>query len=459
MKLFFAALLLASTNSCTAFHMIMSSYSAGGQPPSKQRRQYNNKRRRGPNNSRRHKRSNRHQDDFREKEKSAERKKWILERQIAAKELKEKIFNLASSTERGFECKSDQREEMNELINQLSLLNPTSEPAWSYYGSLSRQLHLSMNDKRDDSGTEDPSLEGKWTLVYTDVPEITSLSLDPLMGLAKLGRIGQECTPFPNYTVKNVIELKRPEWAKDLPFLGTAESGILQKMTMRAKASPRNPGNLGLSYFPQGVEVSSSKSTAGNILPKFSLVTDGGLVALNPLQPLKVGLQIAGFDDSKSFKSFSPVKFDDESNESSKSDHRRAGNRLNLVTEEGLVALNPFQPWKVGLQLAGFDSSAADPWKSDDESKNNEKREKSIFDFAKSISEKGFLAGLLSMNPIQLGDTEGNTATEPSQSSESGGNMEQILYLDDDIRVSKDSQNHVTIDSRTCANANEECWF
>jgi len=448
--------------------MTMSSYSTGSQL-TQQRKLYSNKKRR--NNFRHNKRSNRYKrDTIREREESAKRQRCILERQTAAKELKGKIFDLATLTERGFECNSDRREEMNDLINQISLLNPTPEPAWSYYGVLSRQLHLSMSDEEDDSGTGSPSLEGKWTLVYTDVPEITSMSLNPFMGLAKLGKIGQECTPFPNYTVKNVIELKRPEWAKDFPFLGTAESGIIQKMTMRAQASPRNPRNIGLSSSPRGVEVLSSKSNENIQPPKFSLVTKDGLVALNPLQPLKIGLQIAGFDDSKVY---SPLKLDDNSNENNNSDYQGSGNRLNLITKEGLVALNPFQPWRVGLQLAGFDNGEIEPWKSNGLSEtDNENDEKSIFDLAKSISDKGFLAGLLSMNPIQLGETELETSSVPKQGG-GGASMiapldldqkeeeqeQQIIYLDTDIRIIRDSQNHVTIDSKSCTNSDEECWF
>ena len=55
---------------------------------------------------------------------------------------------------------------------------------------------------------------------------------------AKLGRIGQECSPP---FIKNVIEWKRPEWAKRLPFSGTDDSRVMQKVAIEAQASRDEP--------------------------------------------------------------------------------------------------------------------------------------------------------------------------------------------------------------------------
>merc|ERR1711935_241386 len=88
------------------------------------------------------------------------------------------------------------------------------------------------------------SISGKWTLIYTDAPDITGLdtSRNPF-STATLGRIGQDCNPP---FVKNVIEWKRPSWASSLPFSGNENSRILQKVVTSASASPDKPNLVNL---------------------------------------------------------------------------------------------------------------------------------------------------------------------------------------------------------------------
>ncbi len=73
--------------------------------------------------------------------------------------------------------------------------------------------------------------------------------------VATLGRIGQECKPP---TIKNVIEWKRPEWAANLPFSGTDDSRVLQKVVTSASASPNKPTIVELKLA--GFEVSTPDS-------------------------------------------------------------------------------------------------------------------------------------------------------------------------------------------------------
>lgn len=87
------------------------------------------------------------------------------------------------------------------------------------------------------------SLAGKWTLIYTDAPDIISLDGGPF-ATAKLGRVGQECNPP---SIKNVIEWIRPDWASSLPFLSDDESSrVLQKVCCEGRSSQEHPKTVDL---------------------------------------------------------------------------------------------------------------------------------------------------------------------------------------------------------------------
>ena len=155
---------------------------------------------------------------------------------VAAR-LKQELLTLGVSTNRGFKATRSEREQAIKIIDELARYNPTSEPAWPYYDD---------TQKAASTSTTNPSVAGKWTLVYTDAPDITSLDSTPT---AKLGRIGQEC--IPPY-VKNVIEWKRPDWASSLPFSGDDNSRVLQVST-KGTASPSSPLTLDLKLA--GIEL------------------------------------------------------------------------------------------------------------------------------------------------------------------------------------------------------------
>jgi len=172
---------------------------------------------------------------------------------------KAELINLADVTKRGFSASRDQRKRAQELVKILEEYNPTSDPAAPYY---------------KDPPSEDflgPNLCGKWTLIYTDAPDITGLDGGPL-ATAKLGRIGQECDPP---FIKNIIEWKRPEWAKTLPFSGSDESKVIQKVACEAQANRNDPlivnlkiaglDLLGVSGFAEedDTNTESSKSASG----------------------------------------------------------------------------------------------------------------------------------------------------------------------------------------------------
>eukprot|EP00562_Extubocellulus_spinifer_P000648 CAMPEP_0178472578 /NCGR_PEP_ID=MMETSP0696-20121128/1641_1 /TAXON_ID=265572 /ORGANISM="Extubocellulus spinifer, Strain CCMP396" /LENGTH=327 /DNA_ID=CAMNT_0020099769 /DNA_START=64 /DNA_END=1044 /DNA_ORIENTATION=+ len=150
-------------------------------------------------------------------------------------DLKDELFDLAASTERGFKASREQRKRVQDIVKKLAELNPTGEPASSYY-----EGNNNSGPALDDATAD---LAGKWTLMYTDAPDIISLDsggLGPIPSAAKLGRIGQECSPP---YIKNVIEWTKPEFVKSLslPFSGSDEDRILQKVVCEASATPADP--------------------------------------------------------------------------------------------------------------------------------------------------------------------------------------------------------------------------
>mmetsp|Transcript_17985 Transcript_17985/g.32609 ORF Transcript_17985/g.32609 Transcript_17985/m.32609 type:complete len:330 (-) Transcript_17985:481-1470(-) len=204
-------------------------------------------------------------------------------------EIKGQILSLAASTERGFEAAPSERDQMKDLILDLAdtFDGAAAEPAAPYYEDA--EIRYYDDDK--------PTLEGSWTLVYTDAPDITGLDagnskLLPLPPLAQLGRIGQSCKP-PYIT--NVIEWIKPSWAQKLPsFLLPGEdtnARILQKVVTEAKAVPSRPTQVDLTLV--GLDITARMSyddddddTSENILQE--AIKEKGLLAgflkTNPLE-------------------------------------------------------------------------------------------------------------------------------------------------------------------------------
>ena len=64
-----------------------------------------------------------------------------------------------------------------------------------------------------------------------------------MSGPAKLGKIGQECSPP---YIKNVIEWNRPDWASSLPFSGNEGDRVLQKVCCTGTANKSKPTTVDL---------------------------------------------------------------------------------------------------------------------------------------------------------------------------------------------------------------------
>ena len=164
---------------------------------------------------------------------------------------------------------SSEREEISSIISQLAALNPTSEPAAAYY-STNANTRPSTDTETGTNKTN--TVSGKWTLQYTNAPDITSL--DPTLSnndggilnlipspppLSKLARIGQECDAIAG-TITNIIEWRQPDWFSRVISDAEADSGmntenkdasssgprVLQKIICEATADPSRPFQVDL---------------------------------------------------------------------------------------------------------------------------------------------------------------------------------------------------------------------
>ena len=188
--------------------------------------------------------------------------------------LQKQLLQLATATNRGFTASPSERKQARELIYDLANYNPTTEPARPFYNATATSF--------DTDSADSPTLAGKWTLVYTDAPDITSLDRGGPLATAKLGRIGQECSPP---YIKNVIEWKRPDWAGALPFSGTDESRVLQKVVTEASASPEKPLIVNLKLA--GIEIVGAGGSNSDSLEE-SIQQDGLPAAWFQKNPLEL---------------------------------------------------------------------------------------------------------------------------------------------------------------------------
>jgi len=226
--------------------------------------------------------------------------------------LKLSLLLQAKNAQRGFDTTKEQRIHIEQIIQQLAKSNPTKEPAKSYY----------ENNNNKSNTNNEPDLAGKWTLIYTDAPDITSLDANtnnnPILAsilpspppTAKLGRIGQECDSIQS-TITNVIEWKKPDWITNIfSNMGTSNDNedevdeedndnntrILQKVKCQAKANPNKPCIVQLTLV--GLELVGTTSTSSNNMNSnnnflSSLLSEGPATILskNPITvegPLKV---------------------------------------------------------------------------------------------------------------------------------------------------------------------------
>ena len=235
--------------------------------------------------------------------------------------LRQELIDLGKRTERGFKASRSDRERAEKLILDLAQYNQVREPVRTYYG-----------DKPTDDAniaTTPPSIQGKWTLIYTDAPDITGLGVPS--PFVTLGRIGQDCSNPPY--ISNVIEWCAPSWANNIPlFVGknknsnTDAARILQKVVTFGSAVPASPTVVDLNVA--GLQLSSGNTTLterstsnesndknmGNTDLRTAIEEDGFIVGvLKQQQKDKPNIDLLKLDESRQppFGSFEILYLDE----------------------------------------------------------------------------------------------------------------------------------------------------
>lgn len=182
--------------------------------------------------------------------------------------IKNDLLELGEKTKRGFQANNSEKKRARELVFELAMFNPTEDAASPYY------------EHPDETNPPLYSVEGNWTLVFTDAPDITTLDQNLL---AELGRIGQECRrPY----IKNVIEWKRPQWAAALPFSGSEESRVIQKVITKAKSDRSRPMVVDLRLSGLEITTPGDESLKTGDLQK-SIQQNGLIAGIIQASPLK----------------------------------------------------------------------------------------------------------------------------------------------------------------------------
>lgn len=166
--------------------------------------------------------------------------------------LKNKLIQWGQRTDRGFTANANDQKNVRQIVFELAKYNDsTQQPACPYYYK-GNDSHI----KEDNNNYNNSTIQGKWTLIFTDAPDITGLKTNNNQNpFVELGRIGQDCCQPP--IIANVIEWKAPEWIESSPWvppflkgpqrMQRADSGrskrprILQKVLTKGKATASNP--------------------------------------------------------------------------------------------------------------------------------------------------------------------------------------------------------------------------
>ena len=184
---------------------------------------------------------------------------------------KEKVLELASKTGSGFEATPFERKQMKSYIELLTKENATLESAAAFHNDKFPRESLSA------------TLCGRWRLIYTDAPDITSLS-SQAGGFSELERIGQECSTD---EIVNVITWKPSPWLR-----GKSDARSPFKRRDAAN-SPNVNGNILRQFFkPPSLPSGLTELVESDVIEQRVVLK----ARADPQLPARVQLFVAGID-------------------------------------------------------------------------------------------------------------------------------------------------------------------
>jgi len=164
--------------------------------------------------------------------------------------LKSKLLNLCASYDRGYGATPGARRRVDELVDQLTELNPTTYAARGIEGG--------------DNDEDDAPLKGIWRMVWTTALDVLNLGASPIAGPAA---IYQNIDPP---LAINIIDLV-PRAQSLLPT--SFPSSVLRaEVQTRASARTNMPNRVGLSFEKVKVQpVEVLGMATADVLPPFGL--------------------------------------------------------------------------------------------------------------------------------------------------------------------------------------------
>jgi len=141
--------------------------------------------------------------------------------------LKIDLLALAASYDRGFGATPAARSKVDDLIQQLSALNPTTNAS------------LGIGDSTFNSFEEQPPIQGCWRMVWTTALDVLSLAASPI---STVSAIYQDIQP-PNRAINIIDLIPRPQAALPPGFLPTLVRAKVITSTQR-----RNDNRIGLIF-------------------------------------------------------------------------------------------------------------------------------------------------------------------------------------------------------------------
>lgn len=154
-------------------------------------------------------------------------------------QLKSKLYQLSASYDRGFGATPKARQEVNDIIEQLSELNPTQNSARGINGD-------SDNEEEDDD--DDVPLKGIWRMIWTSAYDVVSLGASPI---STTSAIYQDIRNPP--VAINIIDFI-PKTQSILPIALSPSS--LLRAEVATRASSRNvPTNDRVGLIFEGVKL------------------------------------------------------------------------------------------------------------------------------------------------------------------------------------------------------------
>ena len=164
--------------------------------------------------------------------------------------LKNELIRACGLCDRGFVATNVERERITTLIEELSILSPTTEPTLGVDGDVE----------------ENVPLRGCWRMAYTSALDVLSLAASPI---ASVGAIYQDARNLP--AIVNVID-QNPRLISLLPASAKVQSTLRLKVLTRAKR--RSNVRVGLDFESVTIE---PKSLLGQVddLPSLCPSTSG----------------------------------------------------------------------------------------------------------------------------------------------------------------------------------------